>query len=111
MKAVNTLRLANNITFFGPGPRLLFEKIEETSSLRGATAACGLSYTKALRMIRDMERELGFAVVIAERGGNQRGGTKLTPLGKQILQAYKEVEISLQEQAQKLVDEKFAFLK
>ncbi len=110
MKAVNTLRLTNTAAFFGPGPALLFEQIEETSSLRGATAACGLSYTKALRMIRDMERELGCAVVITERGGNQRGGTRLTPLGKQVLAAYREVEKELQQQAQKLVDEKFAFL-
>lgn len=110
MKAVNTLRLAKEKVFFGPGPTMLFEQIEATSSLRKATQLCGLSYSKALRMLREMEKELGFPVVITERGGSQRGATRLTDPAKKILQSYKKVEREVGDLAQQLVRQEFAWL-
>lgn len=110
MRAVNTLRIANRNVFFGPGPRLLLAKIEELSSLRQATIETGISYTKALRVLRRMETELGFAVVQSARGGSQRGGTRLTPQGRQLLQVYTQIEGDVAAYAQKLVDDKLAFL-
>ncbi|MDL2325228.1 LysR family transcriptional regulator [Ruminococcaceae bacterium OttesenSCG-928-A16] len=111
MFAVNTLRLANTNVFFGPGPQLLLAQIEATASLRKATIETGISYTKALRMLRKMEQELGFAVVASAKGGSTRGGTTLTPKGKQLLQTYTEVQHQLQAEAQRLVEERFAVLK
>ena len=69
----------------------------------------GMSYTKALRIIRTMEEELGFPVVISEKGGNNRGATKLTEKGKLVLSIYKEIYSEVSEYAEKLVDEKFKF--
>lgn len=111
MKAVNTLRVCGSTVFFGPGPKLLLQKIEETASLRKATIETGISYTKALRMLRKMEAELGFAVVESAKGGSERGGTILTEKGRLLLAAYVDVENELDEAAQRLVDEKFAFLR
>lgn len=110
MKAVNTLRIAGREVFFGPGPRLLLEKVRELSSLRQATIATGISYTKALRLIKKIEAELGFAVVDSAKGGSERGGTSLTPKGEQLLLAYAEMEAQVNSYAQQLVDEKLAFL-
>ncbi|MFV0414035.1 MAG: winged helix-turn-helix domain-containing protein [Oscillospiraceae bacterium] len=110
MKAVNTLRIANTGVFMGPGPRELLCTIEQLSSLRQASIQTGISYTKALRLLKKMEEELGFAVVQSEKGGSGRGGTVLTPKGKQLLDVYTELEKQVQQLAQNLVDEKLAFL-
>jgi len=87
----------------------LFEKIETYSSIKKATGAMGMSYTKALRIIRTVEEELGFSVVISEKGGNNRGATRLTEKGKVVLDTFKEIYTDVSEYAEKLVDKKFKF--
>jgi molybdate transport system regulatory protein len=110
MRAVNTLRLANKNVFFGPGPRQLLERVDALGSLRQASMDTGISYTKVLKLLKGMEAELGFAAVESEKGGSARGGTRLTEKGRRLLQAYAEAEREMDEVAQKLVREKFAFL-
>ena len=87
----------------------LFEKIEAYSSIKKATKAMGMSYTKALRIIRTVEEELGFPVVLSEKGGNDRGATKLTEKGRKVLAAYKEIYTDVSNYAAKLVRKKFKF--
>ena len=87
----------------------LFEKIETYSSIKKATEAMGMSYAKALRIIRTAEEELGFPVVISEKGGNNRGATRLTEKGRQVLTVFKEIYTEVSEYAEKLVDKKFRF--
>ena len=55
--------------FFGEGPCRLLHRIEETGSLRAAAQAMGLSYSKALRMVKRAEKELGFALTRKTIGG------------------------------------------
>ena len=69
----------------------------------------GMSYTKALRIIRDAEKELGFPLVLSEKGGNNRGMTTLTEKGRQVLAAFKEIYTDVSAYAEKLVNEKFKF--
>jgi molybdate transport system regulatory protein len=87
----------------------LLEKIETHSSIKKATVAMGMSYTKALRIIRTVEEELGFPVVISEKGGNNRGITKLTEKGKQVLSAFQEIYTDVSAYADRLVNNKFKF--
>lgn len=110
MRIVNTLRLAKGEVFFGPGPKQLLLKIHEYSSLRQATIDTDISYTKALKIIKRMEAQLGFDVVESEKGGNARGGTRLTGKGLQLLQGYIEIEQQVDEYAQKLVEKQLAWL-
>ncbi len=109
MEAVVSLRVRKQHVFFGPGTRELLERIDETSSLRQATEDMGLSYTKALRMLRDMRSELGFDVVVSEKGGQSRGKTTLTDKGREVLMAYKAIDEQVFVYAQKLLDESFLF--
>jgi molybdate transport system regulatory protein len=87
----------------------VLEKIETYSSLKKATGAMGMSYTKALRIIRNAERELGFPLVISEKGGNNRGATRLTEKGKEVLAAFKEIYLEVSAYAEKLFTQKFKF--
>ena len=109
MHVITRLKICNEKPFFSVGPMELMEKIETYSSLKKATEAMGMSYTKALRIIRDVERELGFPVVVSIKGGNDRGSTRLTEKGKQVLYAYKDIYEDVSAYAEKLLKEKFSF--
>ena len=109
MKIITRVKICGNKPFFSVGPMELLEKIETYSSINKATGAMGMSYTKALRIIRTIEEELGFPVVISEKGGNNRGETKLTEKGKRVLTVYKEIYTDVSEYAEKLVNKKFKF--
>lgn len=99
----------NERTFFSVGPMELLEKIEVYSSIKKATAAMGMSYTKALKLIHIMERELGFAVVLSKKGGSSHGMTRLTPKGRQVLNTFQEINADVSAYAERLVSEKFNF--
>ena len=109
MRVITRLKICNEKPFFSVGPMELLEKIDTYSSLKKATEAMGMSYTKALRIIRDIERELGFPIVVSVKGGNERGFTKLTEKGKQVLSTYKEIFEDVSSYADRLVLEKFRF--
>jgi len=109
VKTITRVKICKNKPFFSIGPMELFEKIETYSSIKKATAAMGMSYTKALRIIRTVEEELGFPVVVSQKGGNKRGATNLTEKGKLVLETFKEIYTAVSEYAEKLVDKKFKF--
>ena len=90
MKAVTKITFLddNNEKFFGEGPARLLRGIEETGSLRAAAMAMDMAYTKALKLIRNAESALGFALIRRSTGGRAGGGSCLTPEGKEWLQRY-----------------------
>lgn len=55
-----TLRLFFDGKSFGPGPMKLLEGVEQTGSLSRAAGNMGMAYSKAWKMIRDLEGEWGF---------------------------------------------------
>ena len=61
--------------FFGNGPMRLLQLIGETGSLRGAAQQMGLSYSKALAIVKRAEAELGFALTEKTIGGRGGGGS------------------------------------
>ncbi len=109
MWIITRLKIGKERAFFSIGPMELLEKIEQYSSIKKATEAMGMSYAKALRILRTMEEELGFVVVTSAKGGNTRGMTTLTAKGKNVLEAFKEIYADVSAYAQKQLDEKFIF--
>lgn len=101
------LRIGNNQSFMGPGAVDLLESIKRSSSIKIATKETGISYQKALRMLRRMEQELGFPVVISKKGGSERGGTVLTEKGDLVLQSYKKIVKEVSAFAEEKVKECF----
>lgn len=85
----------------------LFEKIEIYGSIKKASEAMGMSYTKALRIIRTAEEELGHKLVISTKGGNTRGRTLLTFEGKQVLATFRDIYLEVSAYAERLFDDKF----
>ena len=59
----------NNNKFFGEGPARLLHAIEEYGSLRTAASSMNMAYTKALKIIKNAETALGFALTSRTVGG------------------------------------------
>jgi len=74
--------------FFGEGPYRLLRAIESTGSLRAAALSMEMAYTKALKLMKNAERALGFALTMRTTGGKDGGGSVLTPKGKEWLEKY-----------------------
>ncbi len=76
----------------GKGGAKILKAIEKHGSISKACRELGMSYRFVWNYLRRMEEVLGKAVVKKERGGIERGGTKLTPLGKELLKTYERME-------------------
>lgn len=91
--------------FFGPGVVELLEGIEETGSMQKAAEKMSLSYSKAWKMTKTAEQELGFALTCGSSGGTNGGGSLVTENGKDVMQRYSDFLSDLQAEADRL----FAF--
>lgn len=74
--------------FFGEGPARLLHGVADTGSLRAAAMSMDMAYTKALKLIRNAEKALGFKLIHRATGGKDGGGSCLTNEGKEWLQRY-----------------------
>lgn len=92
MKALTRLIFVddNNEKFFGEGPYRLLRGIEKSGSLRSTAIDIGMSYTKALKLINNAEKELGIKFTIRAAGGKSGGGSSLTKEGKEWLDKYEK---------------------
>ena len=64
----------------GPGKAELLTHIAETGSLSQAARHMKMSYMKAWLLVQVMNRSYKKPLVLAERGGTQGGGARLTML-------------------------------
>jgi molybdate transport system regulatory protein len=76
----------------GPGKIDLLEAIEATGSITAAAKALGMSYRRAWLLVDTMNRCFESPVVEAEAGGRRGGGTRLTPLGDELVRRYRSLE-------------------
>lgn len=76
----------------GPGKIRLLELIEEHGSIRKAGGVLKMSYSRAWGLVRDLNGIFGKPVLVASPGGKAGGGARLTPLGRNIVTAYRAAE-------------------
>jgi molybdate transport system regulatory protein len=79
-------------SILGPGIVQLLELIKEEKSINKATKRMGLSYVKALKLLKNMEDKIGKPILSKLRGGNERGGTMLTPCGVKFLEEFEKIQ-------------------
>ena len=82
----------NDEKAFGQGPCKILRQVEKTNSLHQAAREMGMSYNKAWRLIRLMERRLGFPLLEKQVGGLSGGGSQLTPEAKDQVERYERFE-------------------
>lgn len=76
----------------GPGKAALLEGIRETGSIAAAGRRIGMSYKRAWLLVGALNSHFGAPLIEASKGGRAGGGAALTPLGEEVLAAYREME-------------------
>lgn len=99
-----SIRFFNGEKCFGPGVAELLEGIEREGSLRAASYAMNMSYSKAWSILRECEKNLNYDLVTREVGGIRGGGARLTGNGKRLLSEYRAYCRSLNRYAEQLRD-------
>jgi len=100
MKVAYKVWLDNNGKAFGDGPYKILKKVQKTNSLHKAANQMGMSYSKAWRLICNLEERLGFVLLERRAGGQSGGGSQVTPMAKDLMKHYeqfqKDVKIALE---------------
>ncbi|OAM76087.1 winged helix-turn-helix domain-containing protein [Devosia elaeis] len=78
--------------YIGPGRADLLEGIARSGSIAAAGKAMGMSYKRAWGLVQALNDGFGAPLVEANRGGAGQGGAVLTPLGQQVLAAYRAMQ-------------------
>ncbi|MDO4173631.1 MAG: LysR family transcriptional regulator [Eubacteriales bacterium] len=82
------LRLFRGRKSFGPGVAELLHGVEARGSIRAACRDMGMAYSKAWKILKHSEEDLGFALLQREAGGSGGGKAALTPEGRAFLRRY-----------------------
>ena len=99
------LTLCTGERFFGPGICELLEKIRETGSIQAAAARMEMSYSKAWKILKRAEEEMGVNLIARVTGGKNGGSSTLTAAGEKAVQDFREMEARLTDYAGKLMKE------
>lgn len=97
------LRLGKKVKFFGPGVARLMLLVDETHSLNIAAERMGMAYSKAWKILKEAERELGYLLMTRKAGGPGGGGSTLTPEGRDFLERF----LAFQEESYAVTDQLF----
>ena len=73
----------------GLGKIDLLERLGEVGSISAAARQMGMSYKRAWFLLNSMQSGFREPLFIAERGGSQRVGTTLTPMGEDLIRRYR----------------------
>ena len=90
----------------GPGKINLLEEIGRSGSISAAGRALGMSYRRAWLLVDELNRLFARPVVTTQLGGSHGGGASLTPLGQDLVAAFRQLE----QEAAALADRHLAFL-
>ena len=85
------LQFPSGLTF-GPRKAALLAGIRENGSIAAAGRRMGMSYKRAWLLVDTMNRCFRVPVVAAAKGGPAGGGARLTPLGAEVLAAYRRMQ-------------------
>ncbi len=77
---------------FGPGRADLLALIQTHGSIAAAGRKMGMSYKRAWALVDSINASFATPLVEAAKGGAGGGGARLTPLGLELLAAYRALQ-------------------
>jgi molybdate transport system regulatory protein len=80
----------------GPGKADLLEAIDRDGSISAAGRALGMSYRRCWMLVDTMNRCWHEKLVETLSGGGNDRGARLTPFGREVLDAYRALERRLE---------------
>lgn len=91
-RPIMKLQIAKETSFLGPGSWQLLSLIESTGSVRIASQKMGISYSKAWKILNNLEEQMGYFILVRKPGGKSGGETHLTEQGKEMLEWFEGLE-------------------
>ena len=107
MKVACKMWLDHQGKAFGEGPYKLLRRVEKTNSLNEAARQMRMSYSKAWKLIRTLEKRLGFVLLDKKVGGLSGGGSQVTSKGKELMKRYELFEKEAREAVEKAYQRHF----
>lgn len=75
----------------------LLRLVDEAGSLAEAAQRMGLSYRRAWGKVKEIEENLGMALVESTAGGAKGGGSRLTAEGRRLVERYEGYRSAVEE--------------
>lgn len=107
LKFHNRISLIYNDKAIGPGILRILELVKETGKLSEAYRIMGISSSKAWRIIKNAEEDLGTKLINTSSGGVGGGGSELTKEGEDFLNKYNSFTNEVDEIVKNLFDKHF----
>ena len=101
------VRIGREGDFFGPGVAEFLLRTDQSGSMQTACKEMGMSYSKAWKMINEMEVQLGYSVLERYAGGAEGGGSCLTEEGREFVHRYRALQKDMEEAAKQLFQKHF----
>ena len=102
------VKLKAREVFFDETAYSLLINIDLHKSIQQACSSVGISYSKGSKIIKDIERELGFPVVEKWTGGTGGGGSSLTREGIRLVENYSKLMSEMRQEMEKKYKKYFA---
>jgi molybdate transport system regulatory protein len=84
-----------NQSHLGHGRIELLELIDQHGSIAKAAKAMQMSYKRAWYLAESINETYAQPVIVRRHGGHGGGSAELTPLGRDIVRAYREMETAI----------------
>ena len=99
VRPVVNVALAREMPFFDSRVAVLLTLIDETSSVRTACQRMQISYSSGWNLIRTLESQLKFSLILRSQGGIGGGMSILSEDGRKLLQLFNDYQNELRTQA------------
>ncbi len=81
-----------DLVAIGPGKVALLEAIRDHGSISAAARSLDMSYRRAWVLLQEINQSMRRPAVLSEHGGENRGGSTLTPDGEAVIRLYRAIE-------------------
>jgi molybdate transport system regulatory protein len=79
----------------GPGKIRLLEAIRDSGSLSQGARDIGMSYRRAWILVESLRQSFREPVTVANTGGKDGGGMRVTEFGDALIKNYRDLELDL----------------
>lgn len=98
---------ARGYLVLGPGRLRIFDSIQRTGSIHAAAKELGMGYRAVWGKIKATEQRLGKRLLVRSIGGLTGGGSQLTPQAVALVEAYRNMQDHLTDEADKFFENTF----
>lgn len=106
-RPVAEIAICNGSPLYDSRLAMLLHLVEDTHSVQDACSLMQISYSTAWKMLNHVEEELGFPLIVRNRGGASGCGSILTEKGRALMDAYDRFSAHLNREAQRLYTQLF----